>query len=71
MPAAAGLDCVAAVHSALADFALTVTTAADLDHPFFLSSGVLCFPPAVVFVLWAWVPDSMLQAVGVTYYPNK
>lgn len=34
-----------------------------------LSGAVLCC--AVVFCLWAWLPDSVLEALGVTYYPSK
>ena len=28
-------------------------------------------PPAVLFMLWAYTPEAVLEAHGVTYYPSK
>jgi phosphatidylinositol glycan class P protein len=32
---------------------------------------IASFVAAAVFGLWAWLPESALHAMGVTYYPNK
>jgi phosphatidylinositol glycan class P protein len=26
---------------------------------------------AVVFIIWAYLPESWLHAVGITYYPSR
>ena len=28
-------------------------------------------PSAVLFMLWAYTPEAVLEAHGVTYYPSK
>lgn len=32
---------------------------------------IASFVSAAMFGLWAWLPESALHAMGVTYYPNK
>ncbi len=41
------------------------------NHPSILLSPPPNPTPTAVFLLWAYVPESLLHQVGVTYYPNK